>query len=112
MGIDAIYPAELEPLYPAATEAYLQDLPPVDTHTTVVDYGTKRPPEAIAQILDLVTAAARRIETDRRLIAYNGAVLKGMLEQFPDLVAKLPEEKQAQVKDAASRISAEQPESS
>lgn len=112
-GLEHIYPTGhyIEPLYPEATNDYLNDIPRVDTHNTEEEL-VKRGPAAIEPALEVIHAAVRGVEEKRRQLAYYASIFAGLVEKHPEYVANLAIERRMQVEELASRAAPPEPEES
>jgi hypothetical protein len=104
-GLDALYPKDLPMLDPTPLDAYLSNLPGTDTFNAPSEI-TKNP-GTIADRLAAVTAAARLIETERRLIAWHGSVLAAAVRLHPTILDTLPEDERRQAQELIGRMALE-----
>ncbi len=106
MGINEIYPRDLEPIAPDATDLYLRDLPPQSTLGIPEELATRpRAFEAyIRAFLDRGSDSVRKVEVGYHDVSYRASVCSRLMEGCPDLVDSLPDELRSQVHDLAARL--------
>jgi len=103
MGIERFYPEGRKPLYPEATGAYLEDIPREDSFDIAAELA-KHPSRAAAYVNETLAAnryTLQELEAKRRAIAWRASVLSSL---SPELLASLPPEVQAEVKEWARRL--------
>jgi hypothetical protein len=103
MGLEKFYSEDDQPIYPGATNSYLREIPAVDT-LGIPEEIARNPASLAIYVRDALAAnrfALGEMEVKRRAIAFRASVLSSI---DPELIASLPAEVQAEVREWASRL--------